>query len=91
MKLNPGSTIINAKATISGFQQVYDRLQQQVILRGQSHSTFNNYILQLMHLLWCIIRRDVACNVSTTHWHYPSGSFTLRNGFIDKKAYSLTI
>lgn len=48
MKQNPGSTIIeNAKATITGFQQVYDRLQQQVILRGQSQSTLNNYIRQV--------------------------------------------
>ena len=47
MKLNPGSTIINAKATIPGFQQVYDRLQQQVILRGQSQITLNNDIRQI--------------------------------------------
>ena len=48
MKQNPGSTIIdNAKATIPGFQQVYDRLQQQVILREQSQSTLNNDIRQI--------------------------------------------
>jgi integrase/recombinase XerD len=48
MKQNSDSTIVEqAKATIPGFQQVYDRLQQQVILRGQSQSTLNNYIRQV--------------------------------------------
>lgn len=33
-----------AKSSIDGFEQVYQKLQQQVTLRGQSQSTLNNYI-----------------------------------------------
>ena len=33
--------------TIDGFQKVYNTLQQQTILRGQSTSTFENYIRQV--------------------------------------------
>jgi site-specific recombinase XerD len=44
----PGSTTIGkAISAIPGFQQVYDRLQQQVVLRGQSQSTLDNYIRQV--------------------------------------------
>ncbi len=37
----------NAIATVSGFEKVFSRLQQQVILRGQSKSTLNNYIRRI--------------------------------------------
>ena len=33
--------------TIDGFQKVYNTLQQQTILRGQSQSTLENYIRQI--------------------------------------------
>lgn len=33
-----------AISSIDGFEQVYQKLQQQVTLRGQSQSTLNNYI-----------------------------------------------
>ncbi|HLG38168.1 MAG TPA: tyrosine-type recombinase/integrase, partial [Chitinophagaceae bacterium] len=36
-----------ANQTIKGFDKVYKTLQQQVILRGQSKSTLNNYIRQV--------------------------------------------
>jgi site-specific recombinase XerD len=37
----------NAIATVSGFEKVFARLQQQVTLRGQSKSTLNNYIRRI--------------------------------------------
>ena len=35
--------------SIDGFDNVYKTLQQQVILRGQSQSTLNNYIRRIAH------------------------------------------
>jgi hypothetical protein len=37
-------TIERAIQTVGGFQKVYNTLQQQTILRGQSQSTLDNYI-----------------------------------------------
>ena len=37
----------NAIATVSGFEKVFARLQQQVTLRGQSKSTLDNYIRRI--------------------------------------------
>ena len=41
------TTVERAVKTIDGFQKVYDTLQQQTILRGQSQSTLENYIRQI--------------------------------------------
>ena len=38
------SIISRAMATVAGFARVYRTLEQQVILRGQAKSTFENYI-----------------------------------------------
>ena len=38
------SIISRAMATVAGFDRVYRTLEQQVILRGQAKSTFENYI-----------------------------------------------
>ena len=38
------SVIGRAMATVAGFDRVYRTLEQQVILRGQAKSTFENYI-----------------------------------------------
>jgi len=38
------SIISRAMATVAGFDRVYRTLEQQVILRGQAKSTFQNYI-----------------------------------------------
>jgi integrase/recombinase XerD len=38
------NTVEKAVRCIDGFQKVYQSLQQQVALRGQSSSTLNNYI-----------------------------------------------
>ena len=41
------TTVERAIQTIDGFQKVYNTLQQQTILRGQSKSTLENYIRQI--------------------------------------------
>jgi site-specific recombinase XerD len=41
------TTVERAIQTIDGFQNVYNTLQQQTILRGQSQSTLDNYIRQI--------------------------------------------
>jgi integrase/recombinase XerD len=41
------SIVQRAIQTIDGFQKVYNTLQQQTILRGQSQSTLENYIRQI--------------------------------------------
>jgi integrase/recombinase XerD len=41
------TTVERAIQTIDGFQKVYNALQQQIILRGQSQSTLENYIRQV--------------------------------------------
>src|ERR1035437_6130938 len=41
------TTVERAIQTIDGFQKVYNTLQQQTILRGQSQSTLENYIRQI--------------------------------------------
>lgn len=41
------TTVERAIQTIEGFQKVYNTLQQQTILRGQSQSTLENYIRQI--------------------------------------------
>lgn len=38
------SVIGRALATVAGFDRVYQKLEQQVVLRGQAKSTFENYI-----------------------------------------------
>lgn len=38
------SVIGRAMATVAGFDRVYHKLEQQVLLRGQAKSTFENYI-----------------------------------------------
>ena len=40
----------SAIATVTGFDKVYARLQQQVTLRGQSSSTLNNYIRRIANV-----------------------------------------
>ena len=45
MKTEKEFTVIGrAMATIAGFDRVYRTLEQQVVLRGQAKSTFENYI-----------------------------------------------
>ncbi len=45
MKTEKDFTVIGrAMATIAGFDRVYRTLEQQVVLRGQAKSTFQNYI-----------------------------------------------
>ena len=44
---NEPTWVENAIATIAGFDKVYARLQQQVILKGQSKSTLENYIRRI--------------------------------------------
>ena len=41
------TTVERAIQTVDGFQKVYNTLQQQTILRGQSKSTLENYIRQV--------------------------------------------
>jgi len=41
------TTVERAIQTIDGFQKVFNTLQQQTILRGQSQSTLDNYIRQV--------------------------------------------
>jgi len=45
-RLEP-TLVENAIATVEGFDRVYTRLQQQVILKGQSKSTLENYIRRI--------------------------------------------
>jgi hypothetical protein len=45
MKTEKEFTVIGrAMATVAGFDRVYRTLEQQVVLRGQAKSTFQNYI-----------------------------------------------
>jgi len=41
------TTVERAIQTVDGFQKVFNTLQQQTILRGQSQSTLDNYIRQI--------------------------------------------
>ena len=48
MKQKSNSSIIGrALATVAGFDRVYRTLEQQVVLRGQAKSTFENYIQRI--------------------------------------------
>jgi len=48
MKQKSEFTILErAIQTVDGFSRVFNTLQQQIILRGQSPSTLNNYIRQV--------------------------------------------
>ena len=45
MKTTKDFTVIGrAMASVAGFDRVYRTLEQQVVLRGQAKSTFENYI-----------------------------------------------
>ena len=44
MKRNEPTIVEKATQTVDGFAKVYKMLQQQVVLRGQSKSTLENYI-----------------------------------------------
>ncbi len=44
MKRNEPTIVVKATQTVDGFEKVYKMLQQQVVLRGQSKSTLENYI-----------------------------------------------
>ena len=45
MRKRTEPTIIeNALATVTGFDRAYQKMQQQVALKGQSKSTLENYI-----------------------------------------------
>ena len=44
MKRNEPTIVVKATQTVDGFAKVYKMLQQQVVLRGQSKSTLENYI-----------------------------------------------
>ena len=44
MKRIEPTIIEKATQTVDGFAKVYKKLQQQVLLRGQSKSTLENYI-----------------------------------------------
>ncbi len=45
MKTEKDFTVIGrAMVTVTGFDRVYRTLEQQVVLRGQAKSTFQNYI-----------------------------------------------
>jgi site-specific recombinase XerD len=46
-KKNEFTTVERAIQTVDGFQKVFNTLQQQTILRGQSQSTLDNYIRQI--------------------------------------------
>ena len=51
MKVKSEFTIIErAIQTIDGFSAVDERIRQQTILRGQSRSTFENYIRQIARI-----------------------------------------
>jgi hypothetical protein len=50
MKTEKEFTVIGrAMSSVAGFDRVYRTLEQQVVLRGQAKSTFQNYI----HLVGC--------------------------------------
>jgi site-specific recombinase XerD len=46
-KTNKFTTVERAMQTVDGFSRVFNTMQQQTILRGQSQSTFYNYIRQV--------------------------------------------
>lgn len=51
MRKKIGLTIVEkAIITIKGFEQVFKKLEQQVLLRGQSPSTLNNYIRRIAQI-----------------------------------------
>jgi integrase/recombinase XerD len=51
MRKNSGQTIVEqATETIEGFAAVWKLLNQQVTLRGQSHSTLDNYIRRIAQI-----------------------------------------
>ena len=47
MKRIEPTIVEKATQTVDGFAKVYKMLQQQVVLRGQSKSTLNNYIRRI--------------------------------------------
>lgn len=48
MRKKTGLNLVErAVIAVPGFEQVYQKLEQQVALRGQSESTFNNYIRRI--------------------------------------------
>ena len=47
MKRNEPTLVQKAIDTVEGFDRVYKTLYQQTVLRGQSKSTFNNYIRKI--------------------------------------------
>jgi site-specific recombinase XerD len=47
MKRDEPTIVEKAIQTIDGFEKVYKTMQQQTVLRGQSKSTFNNYIRRI--------------------------------------------
>jgi len=47
MKRNEPTIVVKATQTVDGFAKVYKMLQQQVVLRGQSKSTLENYIRRI--------------------------------------------
>jgi len=47
MKRNEPTLVEKATQTVDGFAKVYKMLQQQVVLRGQSKSTLENYIRRI--------------------------------------------
>jgi integrase/recombinase XerD len=47
MKRNEPTIVVKATQTVDGFAKVYKTLQQQIVLRGQSKSTLENYIRRI--------------------------------------------
>ena len=46
-KRNEPTVVAKAIQTVAGFEKVYQLLQQQVTLKGQSRSTLENYIRRI--------------------------------------------
>ena len=48
MRKKTGLTVVErAVISISGFEEVCKKMEEQVVLRGQCKSTFNNYIRRI--------------------------------------------
>lgn len=63
MNDNSETTIVKtAIAEIAGFEKVYSTIEQQTILRGQSKSTFRNYIRRIAHV--CLHFNQLPENIS---------------------------
>ena len=56
------TTVERAMQTVDGFSRVFNTMQQQTILRGQSQSTFYNYIRQVA--LVCLHFERLPENIS---------------------------